>query len=424
METEYPLVTLGEIAAVRSGFAFKSRDWTDAGVPVVKIANVKGGRLEMDGCSYVSLDVAADASDAQLNIGDILISMTGYIGEVAIVGPRDLPAVLNQRVGRFLITQPSRLDPGYLFYVLRAHSVQNEIERLGYGSAQPNVSPSSIQGIKIPLPSLLQQRAIASILGMLDDKVELNRTMSATLETTARALFKSWFVDLDPVHAKAEGRDTGLTSDISAFFPDEFDRKHETLVPRGWKRQSLDDIATFLNGLALQKFPARDGKATFPIIKIAQLRAGNAVGADRAGAGIPSDYVIENGDILFSWSGSLECEIWVGGSGALNQHLFKVRGTTVPDWFAYLSVKQHLPEFRHIAAGKATTMGHIQRYHLHEATIAVPPKPLLQIASAVIGPLVESSWHRRLESVTLAVIRDILLPKLLSGEVQIPCNPE
>ena len=242
MDTEYPAVKLGEVAQVRSGFAFKSSDWTDAGVPVVKIANVKGGRLQMDGCSFVASHVARNAAEASLRVGDILISMTGYVGDVAIVSERDVPAMLNQRVGRFSITDPSRLHPGYLFYVMRSQSVKSEIEQLGYGSAQPNVSPASIQSVVFPLPPLSEQRGIAEILGTLDDKIELNRKMSATLEAIARALFKSWFVDFDPVRAKAEGRDPGLPAEIAALFPDSFEETAHGQIPSGWRLVSLNDM--------------------------------------------------------------------------------------------------------------------------------------------------------------------------------------
>ena len=196
-------VALGEVATVRSGFAFKSRDWTGDGIPVVKIANVKDGNLVLDSCSYVSRDTAARSDDFCLNAGDIVIAMTGYIGDVAMVRSKDLPAVLNQRVGRFTILDSDRLHDQFLFYVLRSENVREEIESLGYGSAQPNISPTLIQSVGIPLPPLSEQRAIAHVLGTLDDKIELNRRMSQTLEEMARALFKSWFVDFDPVRAKA-----------------------------------------------------------------------------------------------------------------------------------------------------------------------------------------------------------------------------
>jgi type I restriction enzyme S subunit len=155
------------------------------------------------------------------------------------------------------------------------------------------------------------------------------------------------------------------------------------------------------------------------VIKIAQLRAGNTEGGDRASADLPADYVVEDGDILFSWSGSLECRLWAGGPGALNQHLFKVTSGQYPRWLWYLGIHQHLDDFRHIAAGKATTMGHIQRHHLSDAKLPVPPPALLRAMDPVIGPIAESTWRRAVQSRTLAALRDTLLPKLLSGELRV-----
>jgi type I restriction enzyme S subunit len=141
--------------------------------------------------------------------------------------------------------------------------------------------------------------------------------------------------------------------------------------------------------------------------------------ADRASADLQACYVVHDGDILFSWSGSLECLLWAGGPGALNQHLFKVTSDTYPRWLCYLGIHQHLADFRHIAAGKATTMGHIQRHHLSDAKLPVPPTALLRAMDPVIGPIVESTWHRAVQSRTLAAIRDALLPKLISGELRV-----
>ncbi len=131
-------------------------------------------------------------------------------------------------------------------------------------------------------------------------------------------------------------------------------------------------------------------------------------------------YVVEDGDILFSWSGSLECVLWAGGRGALNQLLFKVTPATYPRWLSYLGIHTHLDNFRHIAAGKATTMGHIQRHHLSDAKLVIPPKPLLYAADAKLSPILESVWKRNVQSRTLASLRDTLLPKLLSGEIALP----
>jgi type I restriction enzyme S subunit len=418
MAGEFPTVALGDVAVARSGFAFKSSDWTASGVPVVKIANVKDGRLVMDGCSFVSPEVAATAAEFGLVAGDILIAMTGYIGDVALVRPSDLPAVLNQRVGRFSIRDKRHLERRFLFYLLRSPEIRAAIEGLGYGSAQPNVSPSLIHGVEIPLPRPPEQRAIAHILGALDDKIELNRRMNETLEAIARALFKSWFVDFDPVRAKVEGRDTGLPAELADLFPSEFEDSELREIPKGWRVCGLDEVATFRNGLALQNYPPA-GDESLPVLKIAQLRSGTSDGADRAAANIPSDCVVNDGDVLFSWSGSLIVDLWCGGQGALNQHLFKVTSEDFPKWFYYLWTKHHLNGFQDIAADKATTMGHIQRKHLGEAKVCVPSARLLKALDERCAPLIESAILARLESRTLTALRDTLLPKLLSGEIRV-----
>jgi len=222
----------------------------------------------------------------------------------------------------------------------------------------------------------------------------------------------------DPVRARAEGRDPGLPQPLADLFPDSFEDSELGEIPKGWEVRSLDEIARFLNGLALQKYPPTDG-CSLPVIKIAQLREHNTNGADRASADLEPDHVVQDGDIVFSWSGSLECVFWAGGPGALNQHLFKVTSADFPRWLCYLAIHQHLDAFRHIAAGKATTMGHIQRHHLSEAKVAVPSPGLLTAMDTVLQPMVESTWGRTAESRTLAALRDALLPKLVSGDLRL-----
>jgi type I restriction enzyme S subunit len=280
------------------------------------------------------------------------------------------------------------------------------------------VSLADQRRMHISLPDIQTQRAIAHILGTLDDKIELNRRMNATLEAMARALFKSWFVDFDPVRAKAEGRDTRLPAEVAALFPDGFKGSEVGDVPVGWKVKGLDEIARFLNGLALQKYPSKDGRS-LPVIKIAQLRTGNTDGADAASADLEPDYIVQDGDLLFSWSGSLECVVWAGGPGALNQHLFKVTSAEYPMWLCYMWIHQHLEDFRRIAAGKAMTMGHIQRHHLSDAKVILPSSPLLNAADAVIGPLIGKIWRQSVQARTLAALRDTLLPKLISGALRV-----
>jgi len=288
------------------------------------------------------------------------------------------------------------------------------------GSTVAHLNMSDIRNMDIPkLPPLAEQRAIARILGTLDDKIELNRQTNQTLEAMASAIFKSWFVDFDPVRALKEGRQPAYMDAATArLFPHEFEESVLGEIPKGWEVKPLDEIANFLNGLAMQKYRP-EGEEYLPVVKIAELRNGITAKSGKASPDIPPEYIVEDGDVLFSWSGSLVNCIWCGGKGALNQHLFKVTSADYPKWFYYQWVNYHLADFQAIAAAKATTMGHIQRCHLKEALVIVPPAKALPSMSKVIAPLLERVINNNLESQTLANIRDTLLPKLMSGEIRV-----
>ncbi len=240
--------------------------------------------------------------------------------------------------------------------------------------------------------------------------------MNETLEAMARAIFKDWFVDFGPVRAKMEGRAPYLAPELWELFPDALDGEGK---PAGWVRLPLDKIANFLNGLALQKFPALGPDDSLPVIKIAELRAGITPRSSRASYDVPDKYVVRDGDFLFSWSGSLLAKFWTEGEGALNQHLFKVTSERFPSWFVSQWVLHHLEEFQAIAASKTTTMGHIQRRHLKEATTTCPSDGVLSLLGPSIGPLIEHTIKNKLESRKLAETRDLLLPKLMSGEIRL-----
>lgn len=307
------------------------------------------------------------------------------------------------------------IDLKWAYYNL----LTQDINGMDSGSAIPSTSRQDFYFLSVKLPPLSEQKAIAHILSSFDDKIELNRQMNETLEAMARAIFKSWFVDFDPVSAKRSGRQpAGMDTATADLFPDEFEESSLGLIPKGWELKSLDEIANFLNGLALQKYPP-NSEEYLPVIKIAELRKGITEQSAKASIDIPSDYIVENGDILFSWSGSLVNCIWCGGKGALNQHLFKVTSTKYPKWFYYQWVNYHLPEFQFIAASKATTMGHIQRHHLKEAKVITPSFTLLSSMDKIMNPLFEQVINSNLESHTLATLRDTLLPKLMSGEIRV-----
>ncbi len=420
---------LGDVVSVTHGWPFKSELYSNEslGGPIV----VSVGNFRYTGGFRFSETAVKEyrgeyPKEYELSAGDILLVMTCQTAGGEILGlparvPDDGHTYLhNQRLGKIVVKRPDVTDADFLYWLFHWAQFNRELYLSASGTKILHTAPSRIEQFRFALPSLSEQRAIAHMLGTLDDKIELNRRMNKTLEGIARALFKSWFVDFDPVRAKADGRGTGLPPHIAGLFPDRMEPSELGEIPAGWEVRPLDEVANFLNGLALQNYPAENGDS-LPVIKIAQLRRRSSEGADRCSRNLPKDYIIVDGDVLFSWSGSLFCELWTGGRGALNQHLFKVTSDSVPKWFYYLSTLQHLPEFRQIAAGKATTMGHIQRHHLTEALTVVPDEPMMGAADEIFAPLIERTVQATVEARALAALRNTLLPKLISGEVRL--NP-
>ena len=307
----------------------------------------------------------------------------------------------------------SRLD--YIYWLLRSPQYRTYCKSMATGTT--NLGLAREDFLSFPVPELTPERsALCRLLDLIDDRVELNRRMIEPLESISRTLFKSWFIDFDPIQAKIENRSTGLSNRLDSIFPDTMGSDG---LPDGWTPTPLSKIGRFLNGLALQKFPPEDGKPSLPVIKIAELRSGPTKKSGRASAEVPPDYVVEDGDHLFSWSGSLTHCRWTHGKGALNQHLFKVTPLDVPSWLTYQSVEHHLPEFQAIAAGKAVTMGHIQRHHLDEAIVALPPTKVLKVLDGVMGPLHKRALIALLQIRTLTTLREALLPRLIAGDLHV-----
>lgn len=337
--------------------------------------------------------------------GDVFLTRTSEtidelgMSSVALV---DVPnATFNGFTKRLRPKLPTRVIPGFARYYFRSPAFRGQVNALSSMSTRASLNNEMLARLTIVLPSLEEQRTIAETLGTLDDRIDNLRQTNATLEAISAALFKSWFVDFDGVP------------------PEDMQEWEGGLIPKGWRVTSLDAIADYLNGLALQKFPPESDTEFLPVIKIAQLRAGNTNGADKASTKLKPEYIVQDGDVLFSWSGSLEVEVWTGGRGALNQHLFKITSREVPKWFYYFATRQHLSDFRAIAAGKATTMGHIQRGHLTAAKVAVPPPNKMVKYDAVISSLFEQKINNALQARTLANLRDALLPRLMSGQLRV-----
>lgn len=289
--------------------------------------------------------------------------------------------------------------PMFFYYL---HQLEN-LSILNSGSAQPQITIESLTKYSFRIPSLDDQHRITSILSSLDRKIELNNKINADLEEMAQAIFKNWFVDFEP------------------FKDGKFVDSELGMIPEGWKVGRLTEIASYMNGLAMQKFPPENTEDSLPVLKIKELGQGFCgTDSDRCSCNIKDECKIHNGDVIFSWSGTLLVDVWCGGDCGLNQHLFKVTSNDYPKWFYYYWTKHHLQEFIHIAKDKAVTMGHIKRGHLEEALVAIPDNDSMEKAHELFEPILSKMISLRLESSRLSLLRDTLLPRLMSGELEVP----
>ncbi|AVG17754.1 type I restriction endonuclease subunit S [Chromobacterium vaccinii] len=408
---------LTDVARLETGHTPSRRhpEYWGGDVPWIGIrdATANHGNTIYSTAQYTNELGIRNSSARILPANTVCLSRTASVGYVIAMG---VPMATSQDFVNW-VCGPG-LNYQFLKYVLLAE--RSSFLRFASGTTHQTIYFPEVKAFHVALPSLTIQQGIVDVLSTLDDRITLLRETNATMEAIAQALFKSWFVDFDPVRAKMEGRaPEGMDEAAAALFPDGFEESGLGLVPRGWNICALDEIATYLNGLALQKFPPA-GNDDLPVIKIAQLRKGDTVGADMASRNIKPEYIIQNGDVLFSWSGSLEVDIWCGGEGALNQHLFKVTSAKFPKWFYYLWTKHHLEHFRQIAASKATTMGHIQRSHLSAAKVVVPCPRVLNTAHEILDKVVERIIENSLQAKNLAALRDTLLPRLISGQLRLP----
>lgn len=313
----------------------------------------------------------------------ILFSSRAPIGYVAIAANE---VCTNQ--GFKSVIPNENTDPLFLFYLLKYN--KDKIEGMGSGTTFKEVSGNTMKNIVVNVPTDKKvQEKIAAILGSIDDKIEENEQINNNLEQQAKAIFSNEFLTL------------------------------ETL-PDGWKQASLIDIADYLNGLAMQKYRPTADETGIPVLKIKELRQGCCDdNSELCSPSIKSEYIIHDGDVIFSWSGSLIVDFWCGGICGLNQHLFKVTSNKYNKWFYYAWTKHHLDRFIAVAADKATTMGHIKRDELSKAEVLIPNEADYKRIETLLQPIFDLIIANRIENKKLAETRDALLPKLMSGELDV-----
>ncbi len=287
-------------------------------------------------------------------------------------------------------------DPDFIFYNLIQNENTESLHAIAEQttSAYPAIKPSDIENLPITLPSLPIQKKIATILSSIDDKIKLNNKINDNLEQQAQAIFKSWFVDFEQFGGE---------------------------MPETWRIGKLSEIADYLNGLAMQKFRPIENEIGLPVLKIKELRQGSCDENSElcSPTSIKKEFIIHDGDVIFSWSGSLLVDIWCGGKCGLNQHLFKVTSKQYDKWFYYLWTKHHLDRFIFLAADKATTMGHIKREELDKAEVVIPSEIDMKRISSVMQPIIDMIINNKIENIRLSKTRDELLPKLMNGDLSV-----
>lgn len=321
---------------------------------------------------------------------DILINSTGAGTAGRIAQIEDVPSATTIDGHMILIRSNRKVTQKFLGYALKAH--QWEVLQLDEGSTgQTELNRDRLlDEIMINYPvSFDEQNAIVGTLESIDRKLIVNEQLNDNLYAQAKAIFDNHFINIDA-------------------------------IPAGWRKGNLLDIANYLNGLAMQKFRPQGHEIGLPVLKIKELRQGSCDdSSELCSLSIKPEYIIHNGDVIFSWSGSLLVDIWCGGTCGLNQHLFKVTSDVYDKWFYYLWTAHHLARFIAIAADKATTMGHIKREELAKAEVLIPCEEDYTSFNSIMQPIFELIISNRIESRKLAALRDELLPKLMTGEIDV-----
>ena len=384
--------TLGELTSyIAKGIPPKYVE--EAGIETIRVLNQKCNRNYRISYSESRLHdntVKKVPADKILRDFDVLINSTGTgtAGRVAQIWHVPEPTTLD---GHMILMRPTReIDPLYYGYAIKSCHIQ--VESFAEGSTgQTEINKRRLlDEVVIRFPnSLSEQKAIGRMLKAIDEKIQNNEKINENLLEQAQTIFTEEFLSLDG-------------------------------IPEGWSESSLLGIANYLNGLAMQKFRPSDDEQGLPVLKIKELRQGSCdANSELCSPSIKPEYIVHDGDVIFSWSGSLLVDFWCGGTCGLNQHLFKVTSNKYAKWFYFAWTNHHLQKFAAIAADMATTMGHIKREELAKAEVLIPSQSDYNRIDGILAPLYDLVIANRIENRKLASLRDELLPQLMSGQLDV-----
>lgn len=392
MKSEWKSSTIGEACLLVTDGSHSSPNSTDTGEYMVSVKDFTPYGFDFSSCKRISSEdyAALKRNGCVPKVGDILVGKDGarYFEDIIIYDQPEHPALLSSIA--ILRCNPQEIVSEFLYYLMKTPSFKQHVrDNYGSGSAIPRIILKDFKRMPIQYPAIDEQEKICSLLSRIDGKIKVNIQINDNLYAQAKAIFAQRFIGIET-------------------------------IPDGWKKGNLLDIANYLNGLAMQKFRPRDDEVGLPVLKIKELRQGSCdVSSELCSPSIKPEYIVHDGDVIFSWSGSLLVDIWCGGTCGLNQHLFKVTSETYDQWFYYLWTAHHLERFIAIAADKATTMGHIKRGELEKAEVLIPSEKDYKEISSLMNPLFNLIIANRIEARKLAELRDELLPKLMSGEIDV-----
>ncbi|MEM6471937.1 MAG: restriction endonuclease subunit S [Planctomycetota bacterium] len=405
----------------------RKHEFGDEGVQFLtaKLLEDSGDRIHFENAARLNFAKAKKLTFGYIEEDDVLLSHNATVGRVSVVPALTEPVLVGTSLTYFRLDQ-SRLLPRYLASFFRGREFQNQLSAVMSHSTRNQVPITAQRKLTVVLPPLSQQKAIAEILGTLDDKIELNRRMNETLEALARALFKSWFVDFDPVRAKMDGRQpTGMDADTAALFPDSFVRYDGEVRPFGWESELLENAMESVidyRGKTPRKTESGVPLVTAKIVKGGRIREfGEFIDVDDYDSwmrrGIP-----KAGDIVMTTEAPLgEVAQLDDRKVALAQRVITLRGKSGKLANTYLRFLMQSPGFQAdlLARSSGTTVVGIKQSELRKVRLVLPPisqQDAFVERVVSMTSRVDRNWR---ESETLAKVRDALLPKLLSGEIRV-----
>ena len=388
---KYRKIKFGDACELVRGISYKSSDYSVAEDPdaevFINLKCVTKDGFRNDGIKYYKGD---HKNTQSLTTGDLLIANTDLTRNRAVIGNSILVPALDRSRACFSmdlckinITDSSKLDKFYLYYYLKSPKARWYMINHSDGSTVVHLSTSSVSEMEMEVPSIEEQKKIVSILSSIDRKIACNNRTNDNLDKLLKLKFNDWVDNLSNA-----------------------------------RLSNLAEIATYRNGLAMQKYRPKNGNG-LPVIKIKEMNSGFSKETERCDETIDEDYIVHDGDVLFAWSGTLCAMIWSSGDGGLNQHIFKVTSEKYPKWFYYLWTLRHLDKFIQIAAGKATTMGHIKRKELSLSEVLVPEDNEIKNMDKIMTPILDKIIENNIENRRLTKLRDTLIPELLNGKIDI-----